>query len=160
MENIEIYRDENTIVEIDGLFDAFLKAVIIRTVKLRKEQYKILLEDTLDKLREKGWDFRSFISLKASSSVPVIELNKKINLIEPFDIFECVFDLFASITDLSIKDEVIKDLENYYEEKEIPFFMEFYDKPIFNVSGVVAAKLENLLLISFFKIDENNRENY
>ena len=160
MENIEIYRDENTIVEIDGLFDAFLKTVIIKTVKLRKEQYKILLEDTLDKLREKGWDFRSFISLKTSSSVPVIELNKKINLIEPFDIFECVFDLFASITDLSIKDEVIKDLENYYEEKEIPFFMEFYDKPIFNVSGVVAAKLENLLLISFFKMDENNRENY
>ena len=66
MENIEIYRDENTIVEIDGLFDAFLKTVIIKTVKLRKEQYKILLEDTLDKLREKGWDFRSFISLKAS----------------------------------------------------------------------------------------------
>lgn len=160
MENIEIYKDENTIVEIDGLFDAFLKTVIIKTVKLRKEQYKILLEDTLDKLREKGWDFRSFISLKASSSVPVIELNKKINLIEPFDVFECVFDLFASITDLSIKDEVIKDLENYYEEKEIPFFMEFYDKPIFNVSGVVAAKLENLLLISFFKMDENNRENY
>lgn len=160
MENIEIYRDENTIAEIDGLFDAFLKTVIIKTVKLRKEQYKILLEDTLDKLREKGWDFRSFISLKASSSVPVIELNKKINLIEPFDVFECVFDLFASITDLSIKDEVIKDLENYYEEKEIPFFMEFYDKPIFNVSGVVAAKLENLLLISFFKMDENNRENY
>lgn len=160
MENIEIYRDENTIVEIDGLFNAFLKEVIIRTVKLRKEQYKILLEDTLDKLREKGWDFRSFISLKASSSVPVIELNKKINLIEPFDVFECVFDLFASITDLSIKDEVIKDLENYYEEKEIPFFMEFYDKPIFNVSGVIAAKLEKLLLISFFKMDENNRENY
>ena len=160
MENIEIYRDENTIVEIDGLFNAFLKTVIIKTVKLRKEQYKILLEDTLDKLREKGWDFRSFISLKASSSVPVIELNKKINLIEPFDVFECVFDLFASITDLSIKDEVIKDLENYYEEKEIPFFMEFYDKPIFNVSGVIAAKLEKLLLISFFKMDENNRENY
>lgn len=160
MENIEIYRDENTIVEIDGLFNAFLKTVIIKTVKLRKEQYKILLEDTLDKLREKGWDFRSFISLKASSSVPVIELNKKINLIEPFDVFECVFDLFASITDLSIKDEVIKDLENYYEEKEIPFFIEFYDKPIFNVSGVVAAKLEKLLLISFFKMDENNRENY
>ena len=160
MENIEIYRDENTIVEIDGLFDAFLKTVIIKTVKLRKEQYKILLEDTLDKLREKGWDFRSFISLKASSSVPVIELNKKINLIEPFDVFECVFDLFASITDLSIKDEVIKDLEDYYEEKEIPFFIEFYDKPIFNVSGVIAAKLEKLLLISFFKMDENNRENY
>ena len=160
MENIEIYRDENTIVEIDGLFDAFLKTVIIKTVKLRKEQYKILLEDTLDKLREKGWDFRSFISLKASSSVPVIELNKKINLIKPFDVFECVFDLFASITDLSIKDEVIKDLEDYYEKKEIPFFIEFYDKPIFNVSGVVAAKLENLLLISFFKMDENNRENY
>lgn len=160
MENIEIYRDENTIVEIDGLFNAFLKEAIIRTVKLRKEQYKILLEDTLDKLREKGWDFRSFISLKASSSVPVIELNKKINLIEPFDVFECVFDLFASITDLSIKDEVTKDLEDYYEEKEIPFFIEFYDKPIFNVSGVVAAKLENLLLISFFKMDENNRENY
>ena len=160
MENIEIYRDENTIVEIDGLFDAFLKTVIIKTVKLRKEQYKILLEDTLDKLREKGWDFRSFISLKASSSVPVIELNKKINLIEPFDVFECVFDLFPWITDLSIKDEVIKDLENYYEEKEIPFFIEFYDKPIFNVSGVIAAKLEKLLLISFFKMDENNRENY
>lgn len=160
MENIEIYRDENTIVEIDGLFDAFLKTVIIKTVKLRKEQYKILLEDTLDKLREKGWDFRSFISLKASSSVPVIELNKKINLIEPFDIFECVFDLFASITDLSIKDEIIKDLEDYYEEKEIPFFIEFYDKPIFNVSGVIATKLEKLLLISFFKMDENNRENY
>lgn len=160
MENIEIYRDENTIVEIDGLFDAFLKTVIIKTVKLRKEQYKILLEDTLDKLREKEWDFRSFISLKASSSVPVIELNKKINLIEPFDVFECVFDLFASITDLSIKDEVIKDLEDYYEKKEIPFFIEFYDKPIFNVSGVIAAKLEKLLLISFFKMDENNRENY
>ena len=160
MENIEIYRDENTIVEIDGLFDAFLKTVIIKTVKLRQEQYKILLEDTLDKLREKGWNFRSFISLKASSSVPVIELNKKINLIEPFDVFECVFDLFASITDLSIKDEVIKDLEDYYEKKEIPFFIEFYDKPIFNVSGVIAAKLENLLLISFFKMDENNRENY
>lgn len=160
MENIEIYRDENTIVEIDGLFNAFLKTVIIKTVKLRKEQYKILLEDTLDKLREKGWDFRSFISLKASSSVPVIELNKKINLIEPFDVFECVFDLFASITDLSIKDEVIKDLEDYYEKKEIPFFIEFYDKPIFNVSGVIAAKLEKLLLISFFKMDENNRENY
>ena len=160
MENIEIYRDENTIVEIDGLFNAFLKTVIIKTVKLRKEQYKILLEDTLDKLREKGWDFRSFISLKASSAVPVIELNKKINLIEPFDVFECVFDLFASITDLSIKDEVIKDLEDYYEKKEIPFFIEFYDKPIFNVSGVIAAKLEKLLLISFFKMDENNRENY
>ena len=51
-------KKTNTIVEIDGLFNAFLKAVIIRTVKLRKEQYKILLEDTLDKLREKGWDLR------------------------------------------------------------------------------------------------------
>ena len=160
MKNIEIYKDDKIIVEIDGLFDAYVRAVIVKTIKLNKKQYKVLLEDTLDKLKDKGWNLKNFLSLKTSSSVPVIEYNKRINLIEPFDIFEFVFDLFSSITDLSIKDEVIKDLENYYEEKEIPFFMEFYDKPIFNVSGVVAAKLENLLLISFFKMDENNRENY
>ena len=47
MENIEIYRDENTIVEIDGLFDAFLETVIIKTVKLRKDFDEVVSEERL-----------------------------------------------------------------------------------------------------------------
>ena len=52
MKNIEIYKDDKIIVEIDGLFDAYVRAVIVKTIKLNKEQYKVLLEDTLDKLKD------------------------------------------------------------------------------------------------------------
>ena len=38
MKNIEIYKDDKIIVEIDGLFDAYVRAVIVKTIKLNKKQ--------------------------------------------------------------------------------------------------------------------------
>ena len=69
------------------------------------------------------------------------------------------YDLFTNVVNNgNVEPQRIQNVSDL--KKEIPFFIEFYDKPIFNVSGVIAAKLEKLLLISFFKMDENNRENY
>lgn len=156
MERIEIYRDNEIVVEIDGVFNSILQSILVKTVKLNKMQYHFLLEDTLKKLVEKNWNYKNCI-LKASSSVPIIEKYKTISLIEPFNIFEYVFDSFSVIEDSSNIEEIIESLRDFYKELNIPFFINLYDVPIFNVTGVVAAKINDMLLISFFQIDENNK---
>lgn len=155
MENVEIYRDDKIIVEIDGDFNAILQSILVKTVELNRMQYHSLLEDVLKKLTKNNWDYKNCI-LKASSSVPIIEKNKMISLIEPFNIFEYVFDSFSTMEDRSNIEEIAESLEDFYKELNIPFFINLYTEPLFNVTGVVVAKIDDMLLISFFKIDEND----
>lgn len=155
MENVEIYRDDKIIVEIDGDFNAILQSILVKTVELNRMQYHSLLEDVLKKLTKNNWDYKNCI-LKASSSVPIIEKNKMISLIEPFNVFEYVFDSFSTMEDRSNIEEIVESLEDFYKELNIPFFINLYAEPLFNVTGVVVAKIDDMLLISFFKIDEND----
>ena len=155
MENVEIYRDDKIIVEIDGDFNAILQSILVKTVELNRMQYHSLLEDVLKKLTKNNWDYKNCI-LKASSSVPIIEKNKMISLIEPFNVFEYVFDSFSTMEDRSNIEEIVESLEDFYKELNIPFFINLYAEPLFNVTEVVVAKIDYMLLISFFKIDEND----
>ena len=114
MENVEIYRDDKIIVEIDGDFNAILQSILVKTVELNRMQYHSLLEDVLKKLTKNNWDYKNCI-LKASSSVPIIEKNKMISLIEPFNVFEYVFDSFSIMEDRSNIEEIVESLKDLYK---------------------------------------------
>lgn len=158
MDNVELYRDENLIVEIDGNFDKFVKTLIPRTEKLTEEQYNFLIDSAFNQLKMEGWNLKFFAdSIFVSSSVPISEKYKKIYLVEPFNIFEDVLDVFSIIDDFSNKEEIKINIEDYFKEKRVRFFIDFYTNSIFCVDGMMAAEVDRKLLILFFKIDENNR---
>lgn len=157
MERVEIYNDGKIKVEIDGLFDRYLKRTVIRTVKLSQFQYRFLLEIALDKLKEQDIDYKGCV-LKASSNSPVLEHYKFLSLIEPFDVFEFALTTIVSLEDWDCLDELIGLITQHYKREEIPFYLEFFKKPVYNIDGFMAAKYGGELLISFFKLDDEERE--
>lgn len=158
MNNVELYRDENLIVEIDGNFDKFIKTLMPKTIRLTEIQYNLLIDAAFSTLKAEGWDLKFFInSTLASSSAPISEKYKKICLVEPFNIFENVFDIFSIIDDFSNKQEIKSNIEDYFKEMGIHFSIEFYTNSNFWVDGMMAAEVDGKLLILFFKIDENSR---
>lgn len=157
MDRVEIYNNGETKVEVEGWFHRYLKSIIIRTVKLSQVQYRFLLEITLDKLREQGIDYKGCV-LKASSSAPILEHYKTLSLIEPFDIFEFALTIMVSLEDWDCLDELTGLITQHYKEEDIPFYLEFFKKPVYDIDGFIAAKYGGELLISFFKLDDEERE--
>lgn len=154
MDRVEIYRDNEIKVEIDGSFHDFIQSFIIKTIKLNNPQYHSLIESALDILQTNNIKYRGCV-VKVSSSAPIIEYNKRLSLIEPFTIFEATFDLLTLLEDWNNFYEIKNLIIQYYEEKEIPFYIEKFKNPIYNIYGFMAAKYKNELLICFFSIDEH-----
>lgn len=154
---MEIYNNGEIKVEVEGWFHRYLRSVVIRTVKLSQVQYRFLLEIALDKLKEQGIDYKDCV-LKASSSVPILEHYKTLSLIEPFDIFEFALTTIVSLGDWDYLDELIGLITQHYKKEGIPFYLEFFKKPVYNIDGFIAAKYCGELLISFFKLDDEERE--
>ena len=154
MDRVEIYNNGKTKIEIDGWFHRYLKAIIVRTIKLSKSQYQFLLEIALDKIEEQGINYKG-CTLKASSSAPILEQHKHLSLIKPFDIFEFALTAIVSLEDWGCLDELVVLIMQYYKEENIPFCLEFFKKPIYNINGFIAAKYGGELLISFFALDDD-----
>ena len=158
MERIEIYNDGDIKIEVDSRFHNYVKAIIIRTTKLSQIQHRFLLEMVLDKLEKQGVDFKGCI-LKASSSAPVLEHYKFLSLIEPFDIFEYALSTIVSVEDWNYLEEIVDLIKEHYKREEIPFYLEFFKKPVYNIDGFMAAKYGGELLISFFVLSDGREEN-
>lgn len=154
---MEIYNNGETKVEVEGWFHRYLKSVVIRTIKLSQVQYRFLLEIALDKLREQGIDYKGCV-LKASSSAPILEHYKILSLIEPFDIFEFALTIMVSLEDWDRLDELTDLITQHCKEENIPFYLEFFKKPVYDIDGFIAAKYDGELLISFFKLDDEERD--
>ena len=154
---MEIYNNEKIKVEVEGWFHRYLKAIVIRTVKLSQVQYRFLIEIALDKLKEQGIDYKGCV-LKASSSAPILEHYKILSLIKPFDIFEFALTTMVLLEDWGGFDELAGLITQHYKEEDIPFYLEFFKKPVYNIDGFIAAKYGGELLISFFKLDNEERE--
>lgn len=157
MDRVEIYNNGEIKVEIEGWFDRYLKAVVIKTVKLSQIQHRFLLEIALDKLEEQGIDYKGCM-LKASSSAPVLEYGKFLSLIEPFDILEFALTTIVSVEDWDCLEEIVGLITQHYKRENIPFYLEFFKKSVYNIDGFMAAKYGGELLISFFKLDDEERE--
>ena len=56
----------------------------------------------------------------------------------------------------------IHHMDNYHQliqaNDDIPFYLEFLKKPVYNIDGFIAAKYGGELLISFFKLDNEERK--
>ena len=161
LNRIEIYRDNEIKVEIDSSFNNFIQSFIIKTIKLNNLQYHFLIEVALDIIQVNNIKYKGCI-VKVSSNAPIIEYNKRLSLIEPFTVFEPTFDLLTLLEDWNSFYEIKNLIIQYYEEKEIPFYIEKFKNPIYNIYGFMAAKYKNELLICFFSIDkyENIIDNY
>ena len=157
MDRVEIYNDGETKIEIEGWAHRYLKEIIVKTVNLSKNQYRFLLEIALDKIKEQGINYKG-CTLKASSSVPVLEQHKYLSLIKPFDIFEFALTMIVSLEDWRYIDELVDLTAQYYKEENIPFCLELFKKPIYNINGFIAAKYGGELLISFFALDDEERD--
>ena len=112
---------------------------------------------SLDKIKEQGINYKG-CTLKASSSVPVLEQHKYLSLIKPFDIFEFALTMIVSLEDWRYIDELVDLTAQYYKEEDIPFCLELFKKPIYNINGFIAAKYGGELLISFFALDDEERD--
>lgn len=154
---MEIYNNGEIKVEVEGWFHRYLKSVVVRTVKLSQVQYRFLLEIALDKLKEQDIDYKDCV-LKASSSAPILEHYKILSLIKPFNIFEFALTIMVSLEDWDCLDELTGVITQHYKEEDIPFYLEFFKKPVYNIDGFIAAKYGGELLISFFKLDNEERE--
>lgn len=157
MDRVEIYNDGETKIEIEGWAHRYLKEIIVKTVNLSKNQYQFLLEVALDKIKEQGINYQGCI-LKASSSAPILEQHEHLSLIKPFDIFEFALTAIVSLEDWGCLDELVDLIMQYYKEENIPFCLEFFKKPIYNINGFIASKYGGELLIFFFVLDDEERD--
>lgn len=155
MDRIEIYNDKHTKIEIDKAFHDYIEKMIIKTIKIPPSQYTFLFEYALDKLIENKIDYKG-CSFKSSSSAPVLEYYKFLSLIEPFDIFDFAMSVIIIQENQDNFDEIVEIIKNYYKEKDIIFYMEFFDKPIYKINGFMSAIVDNQLLISFFSLGCEN----
>lgn len=149
MNRIEIYRDNEIKIEIDGLFNEILENILIKTIKLNKMQYNLLLSIILAELKNNSFNCKG-CKIIMNSTAPVIEMYKSLQLIENFQILQSAFDYLSMIEDRSNKDEIISTLNDLYEEQDISFYMNFFEKPIFKINGYMVAKEDNNILISLF----------
>ena len=123
LDRTEIYRDNEIKVEIDSSFNNFIQSFIIKTIKLNNLQYHFLIEVALDIIQVNNIKYKGCI-VKVSSNAPIIEYNKRLSLIEPFTVFEPTFDLLTLLEDWNNFYEIKNLIIQYYEEKEIPFYIE------------------------------------
>lgn len=150
MENYVIYDTDEIKVEIDGLFHEFIESMVVKSFKLSKTQCNILIEYVLKRLKQNNYDIRD-VSIKLSSRVIVIENEKYIELVEPFDILAIGYDTLVSEENpRENKKELSEEISQYYKYLNTTFYMEIFDEPTYKTDGVMAAIVNKNLLITFF----------
>lgn len=149
LNRLEIYKDDNMIVEIDGFFHYLLENMIVKNVKLTKNQYDFLINITLLELQINNFDCKN-CNLIASSNAPIVEKYKNFELVEEFKILNEAFDYLSLIEDRSNKGEIADSLKSFYKDNDIPFYIIFYEKPLFKIDGCMVARENNNILITFF----------
>ena len=85
----------------------------------------------------------------------ILSLSKTELKIKPFDIFEFALTAIVTLEDWGCLDELVVLIMQYYKEENIPFCLEFFKKPIYNINGFIAAKYGGELLIFFFALDDD-----
>lgn len=160
MDRVEIYNNGKIKVEIDGVFHKILQEFIVKTIQLTPVQYKNILEVVFESIILSDIDYKG-CTVKASSSVPILEKYKMLSLIEPFDIFEYAFDILVSMD----KDECLNNIQEieeiiycYYNLNNIPFQIKIFPNSIYQIDGFIAVKIEQELLISLFAFDSSKND--
>lgn len=149
MNRIEIYKDNEIKVEIDGAFHKILESLLIKTVKLNEFQYNLLLRIILTELRNSNFKYDN-CSVAMNSAAPIIERYKPIRLIERFQTLQNAYDYLSILEERDNKLEIISTLDNLYKEQNIPFHMNFFEKSVFNIDGYMVIKEDDAVLITLF----------
>ena len=149
LNRVEIYKDNEIKVEIDGAFHNYLESVFIKSVKLEQYQYNLLLHIILTELRNNGLKYEQ-CSIAMNSAAPIVERYKSIRLIDRFQTLQIAFDYLSVLEERNNKMEIISTLDNLYVEQDVPFHMNFFEKPIFGIDGYMAIKEDNAILITLF----------
>lgn len=155
MENYLLYEDENTKVEIDGLFHDFLKSLKIKYIKIEKSKIDIILDYTFQKLKETDISLKGKSIVLASQSL-VVTKGMCPNFTEDFADLDFAF-MVLSISEKPIanKEDVLWIINEHYKEQDIPFYMEIFDKPVFKTDGVVLFQRDTQIFITVFTFDED-----
>jgi len=151
MNKIEIYNDGNIKVEISEVFDYLVKRIVPKKIFLSQEHWKELIEMTIDKLG--NWYIYEN-RVVTSSYALVFEQFKGVELTTEFSIFQDIVDiLILSETKEDFKISV-NNLKKIYKEDGI--VIDFFDENKYNVSGFMAAKEENEIIILLFSFNEED----
>lgn len=155
MENYLLYKDENTKVEIDGLFHDFLKSLKIKYVKIEKGKMDIILDYTFQKLKEADISLKDKSIVLASQSL-VITKGMCPKFTEDFADLDFAF-MVLSISEKPIanKEEILWIINEHYKEQNIPFYIEIFNKPVFKTDGVVLFQRDTQIFITVFTFDED-----
>lgn len=155
MENYLLYEDENTKVEIDGLFHDFLKSLKIKYIKIEKSKMDIILDYTFQKLKETDISLKDKSIVLASQSL-VVTKGMCPKFTEDFDDLDFAF-MVLSISEKPIvnKEDVLWIINEHYKEQNIPFYIEIFDKPVFKTDGVVLFQRDAQIFITVFTFDED-----
>lgn len=158
-ERVTIYEDKEIKVEVLKVFHDFFDSLKVKEIKLTKLQHQLLLKAAIQDILKKGINTKD-CKLLCSSSVPIIEYWKPLTLVEDFTILEFAINLLCMTMgneDIE-REDLVKAMEEHYKAEEIPFLINFYFEPAYQVDGYIAAKNEDKILIVFFKLDENSIE--
>lgn len=150
MNNIEIYKDDNVTVEIDGLFDYLARTRIVKCIQLTSVQFQMLTTIIVTKLKLL-WNCTDYKFISCSKA-PIIMTNKYMELTPEFQILDHAFRYLSIIEDRSNKGIIEQELQNIYDDQEINFYIHFYSNSVYNIDGVMAAQDNNTknIAISFF----------
>lgn len=154
MSNIEIYHDDKMTIEIDEFFHNYVQENCVKTITLSKIQYNLILEIVLrDLTKNKHFEIKGTKPI-SSSHIPIFEHNKIFDLVNDFEVLSEASYYLSILEDRSNKGEIKEALNGLYENKELPFAVEFFDKPLFQVNGYLAAIDNKKLLIVLFSYPE------
>lgn len=150
MELIEIYNDGSTIIEISKVFNDYLRNRIVKHIALNNNELDGLMQYIFDELQSYSINLKG-CGVKVSSKVPIIEKNRYIELIEPFNLFDYAFNYLAFAEDFMSAEDLEEEIFKYYDEQNIPFLIRLYDIPNNIVDGYMITKVDNDFVIAFIK---------
>ena len=151
MSNHLIYQDNDIKVEILGEFHNLLKKIGIPSNRLSEVQFNILLKCIFHLLEEKNFPVKNK-KLISCSLVPIIQKGKIIEMSEMFSDFKFAFQVLSSEGKWTPE---IKDfIDEHYAADKVIFDSNFFEEPVYSVSGYFAMIKENNLLITLFTLDE------
>ena len=151
MSNHLIYQDNDIKVEILGEFHDFLKKIGIPSNRLSEVQFNILLKCIFHLLEEKNFPVKNK-KVISCSLVPKIQKGKIIEMSEMFSDFKFAFQVLSSEGKWTPE---IKDfIDEHYAADKVVFDSNFFEEPVYTVSGYFAMIKENNLLITLFTLDE------
>lgn len=150
MERIEIYRDDKIKVEINKRANDFLDFMNVEVVELEQSIFHILVEDVLQIIDEAGWEQEN-CEILCCPSIPIIKKKQRICLNSYFEIFQHIIDYFVMTEDNEDIEESKKILEDFYRDINVPFIIQLYPKNLYPINIVAVAKVDNIILIGFFK---------